>query len=80
MTDEELNEWLADEANAAWYFDDRTTTPPPGQGNFFIKVGSRAGIPFSMEFTPTERRTLVHDTEKKWHEAKSRADHVGGER
>ncbi|MEX5258388.1 ATP/GTP-binding protein [Kocuria arenosa] len=79
FTDEELNEWLADEENAAWYFDDRTTTPPPGQGKFFIKVGSRAGIPFSMEFTPTERRSQVHDTEKKWHEAKSRAAQERGE-
>ncbi|MFF0991271.1 ATP/GTP-binding protein [Kocuria nitroreducens] len=80
FTDVELNEWLADEENAAWYFDDRTTTPPPGQGKFFIKVGSRAGIPFSMEFTPTERRSQVHDTEKKWHEAKSRAAQERGER
>ncbi|MGQ1840217.1 ATP/GTP-binding protein [Kocuria turfanensis] len=80
FTDEELNEWLADDENAAWYFDDRTTTPPPGQGKFFIKVGSRAGIPFSMEFTPTERRSQVHDTEKKWHEAKSRAAQERGDR
>ncbi len=80
FTDDELTQWLADEENAAWYFDDRTTTPPPGQGKFFIKVGSRAGIPFAMEFTPTERRTQVHDTEKKWHEAKSRAAQERGER
>jgi hypothetical protein len=80
FTDDELTQWLADEENAAWYFDDRTTTPPPGQGKFFIKVGSRAGIPFSMEFTPTERRSQVHDTEKKWHEAKSRAAQERGER
>ncbi|MBD2763576.1 ATP/GTP-binding protein [Kocuria sp. cx-116] len=80
FTDVELNEWLADDENAAWYFDDRTTTPPPGQGKFFIKVGSRAGIPFAMEFTPTERRSQVHDTEKKWHEAKSRAAQERGER
>jgi hypothetical protein len=80
FTDDELTQWLADEENAAWFFDDRTTTPPPGQGKFFIKVGSRAGIPFSMEFTPTERRSQVHDTEKKWHEAKSRAAQERGER
>ncbi|WJZ68478.1 ATP/GTP-binding protein [Kocuria rosea] len=80
FTDEELTQWLANDENAAWYFDDRTTTPPPGQGKFFIKVGSRAGIPFSMEFTPTERRSQVHDTEKKWHEAKSRAAQERGER
>jgi hypothetical protein len=78
FTDDELTQWLADDENAAWYFDDRTTTPPPGQGKFFIKVGSRAGIPFSMEFTPTERRSQVHDTEKKWHEAKSRATQERG--
>ncbi|MFI7582072.1 ATP/GTP-binding protein [Kocuria kalidii] len=80
FTDEELTQWLADDENAAWYIDDRTTTPPPGQGKFFIKVGARAGIPFSMEFTPTERRSQVHDTEKKWHEAKSRAAQERGER
>lgn len=80
FTDDELTQWLADDENAAWYFDDRTTTPPPGQGKFFIKVGARAGIPFSMEFTPTERRSQVHDTEKKWHEAKSRAAQERGER
>ena len=80
FTDDELTQWLADEENAAWYFDDRTTTPPPGQGKFFIKVGSRAGIPFAMEFTPTERRSQVHDTEKKWHEAKSRAAQERGAR
>ncbi|WP_298590581.1 ATP/GTP-binding protein [uncultured Kocuria sp.] len=80
FTDDELTQWLADDENAAWYFDDRTTTPPPGQGKFFIKVGSRAGIPFSMEFTPTERRSQVHDTEKKWHEAKSRAAQERGDR
>ena len=33
-----------------------------------------------MEFTPTERRSQVHDTEKKWHEAKSRAAQERGER
>lgn len=69
FTDEELNDWLRDDENAAWFNDDRTTEPPPGQGKFFIKVGSRAGIPFSMNFTPTERSSRVHDTEKKWHKA-----------
>ncbi|WP_223286541.1 type IV secretory system conjugative DNA transfer family protein [Kocuria atrinae] len=76
----ELRAWLEDPTNREWYFDDRTTTPPPGQGKFFIKVGSRAGIPFSMEFTPTERRSQIHDTEKKWHEAKNRAAQERGPR
>ncbi len=79
VNDAELQAWLEDPANREWYFDDRTTSPPPGQGKFFIKVGSRAGIPFAMEFTSTERRSQVHDTEKKWHEAKSRAAHERGE-
>ncbi|MHA7145423.1 hypothetical protein ACX80U_11970 [Arthrobacter sp. TmT3-37] len=79
FTDDELAAWLKDDDNAAWYNDDRTTQPPPGQGKFFIKVGSRAGIPFSMEFTPTERRSRVHDTEKKWHKAKRTAAEEGGE-
>lgn len=80
IDDAELRAWLEDPANREWYFDDRTTTPPPGQGKFFIKVGSRAGIPFSMEFTPTERRSQIHDTEKKWHEAKNRAAQERGPR
>lgn len=80
VDDAELRAWLEDPANREWYFDDRTTTPPPGQGKFFIKVGSRAGIPFSMEFTPTERRSQIHDTEKKWHEAKNRAAQERGPR
>ncbi|WP_196823223.1 ATP/GTP-binding protein [Arthrobacter sp. CAN_A6] len=79
FTDDELAAWLEDDDNAAWYNDDRTTQPPPGQGKFFIKVGSRAGIPFSMEFTPTERRSRVHDTEKKWHKAKRTAAEERGE-
>lgn len=80
VNDVELRAWLEDPENREWYFDDRTTSPPPGQGKFFIKVGARAGIPFSMEFTPTERRSQVHDTEKKWHEAKFRAAQERGER
>lgn len=67
FSDAELSAWLQDQDNAAWFSDDRTSEPPPGQGKFFIKVGSRAGIPFSMNFTPTERSSRVHDTEKKWH-------------
>ena len=67
FSDAELDAWLKDGTNAAWFNDDRTSDPPPGQGKFFIKVGSRAGIPFAMNFTPTERRSRVHDTEKKWH-------------
>lgn len=71
ITDEEIREWLADDENAAWAAqtedDDRTKNPPPGQGKFFIKVGSRAGIPLQMDLTPTERATRVHDTEEKWH-------------
>ena len=80
VDDAELRAWLEDPANREWYFGDRTNTPPPGQGKFFIKVGSRAGIPFSMEFTPTERRSQIHDTEKKWHEAKNRAAQERGPR
>ena len=79
FTDEELTAWLQDADNAAWYYDERTTEPPPGQGKFFIKVGSRAGIPFRMEFTPSERLSRVHDTEKKWHEAKRTAARERGE-
>lgn len=72
ITDEDIHEWLGDEAGSSgespeMVDDDRTDSPPPGQGKFLIKVGSRAGIPFQMSFTPTEKSTRVHDTEEKWH-------------
>lgn len=76
ISDEEIQEWLSDPENMEWYEDDRTSSPPPGQGKFFIKVGTRAGIPLSMDLTGTERRSGVHDTEGKWHEAKARAARI----
>lgn len=80
ISDAQLQAWLEDPKNREWFYDDRTEEPPPGQGKFFIKVGSRAGIPFQMQFTPTERSSQVHDTEKKWHQAKARAAREGDQR
>lgn len=39
--------------------------PPPGTGNFLIKVGERgAGIPFHMSLTMAEQLAEVHNTNK----------------
>jgi hypothetical protein len=46
---------------------------PPGRGNFLVKVGGRAGIPFHVALTETER--ALNDTNKLWHD-KSRVQPV----
>ena len=46
-----------------------TTTAPPGQGNFLVKVGGRPGIPFHLQLTSIERDLGIHDTNKLWAEA-----------
>jgi hypothetical protein len=38
--------------------------PPPGRGNFLIKVGHRPGIPFNMRITHAERG--FNRTNSKW--------------
>lgn len=43
-----------------------TTTAPPGQGNFLVKVGGRPGIPFHLQLTSIERDLGIHDTNKLW--------------
>ncbi|RBP98811.1 ATP/GTP-binding protein [Bifidobacterium xylocopae] len=40
--------------------------PPPGRGNFLVKVGGRPGIPFHLDLTAAELH--VNDTNKLWHE------------
>ncbi|MGV9678775.1 hypothetical protein ACWDSJ_26125 [Nocardia sp. NPDC003482] len=41
---------------------------PPGTGCFLLKTGEAAepGIPFRQTFTPTERRSRVHDTNRRF--------------
>lgn len=78
IRDEDIHEWIGEQADvergdAEMVDDDRTDSPPPGQGKFLIKVGSRAGIPFQMSFTQTEKASRVHDTEEKWHTKVSKA-------
>ena len=38
--------------------------PPPGQGNFLIKVGGLPGIPFHLQLTAAEAG--LNDTSKRW--------------
>jgi hypothetical protein len=45
---------------------DGTDAPPPGRGNFLIKVGGRPGIPIHVALTPAE--LSLNDTNKLWHE------------
>lgn len=40
-------------------------TPPPGRGNFLIKVGGRPGIPLHVDLTAAE--AAVNDTNRRWH-------------
>ncbi len=41
-------------------------TPPPGRGNFLVKVGGRPGIPVHVDLTPAELG--INDTNKLWHQ------------
>jgi hypothetical protein len=40
--------------------------PPPGQGNFIIKIGSRTGIPLHVDLVDAEKRSGIHNTNKRW--------------
>ena len=81
INEAELRAWLDDPENRRMVLRRSHHLPAAGPGEVLHQGRcSRAGIPFSMEFTPTERRSQVHDTEKKWHEAKSRAAQERGER
>jgi hypothetical protein len=39
---------------------------PRGRGKFLLKVGKKPGVPFSVELTPIERQTAIHDTNQAW--------------
>jgi len=47
--------------------------PPPGQGNFLIKIGSRTGIPLHVDLVAAERDSQLHNTNARWDPAE-----VGG--
>jgi hypothetical protein len=40
--------------------------PPPGQGNFLIKIGSRTGIPLHVDLVAAERDSQLHNTNARW--------------
>ncbi|MCU1642378.1 MAG: hypothetical protein JWN03_2653 [Nocardia sp.] len=44
--------------------------PAPGTGKFLLKIGEdrRPGIPFQMEFTPSEKESGIHDTNQRFSE------------
>lgn len=58
-----ITEWSTP---ASWDHEHGREMPPPGQGNFLIKVGQRAGIPVHVELTRAELEANVHDTNKRW--------------
>lgn len=43
---------------------------PPGTGKFLLKIGEdrRPGIPFHMEFTPSEKESGIHETNQRFSE------------
>jgi hypothetical protein len=45
---------------------DGADAPPPGRGNFLIKVGGRPGIPIHVALTAAE--LSLNDTNKLWHQ------------
>jgi hypothetical protein len=55
---------------AAWDTQGRMV-PPPGRGNFLVKVGGRPGIPFHVELTEAE--LALNDTNHRWREWAARA-------
>jgi hypothetical protein len=42
-------------------------SPPPGRGNFLIKVGGKPGIPLNVRLTDSEK--AINDTNRRWHVA-----------
>ncbi|WP_460797467.1 ATP/GTP-binding protein [Nocardioides pacificus] len=39
---------------------------PVGRGKFILKVGKKAGIPFTLDLTPVEIEKDVHNTDRAW--------------
>ncbi|MGW0661924.1 ATP/GTP-binding protein [Streptodolium elevatio] len=48
----------------AWDGSEGDESPPPGLGNFMVKVGGRPGIPVHVDLTAAERE--VNDTNRRW--------------
>ena len=48
--------------------------PPPGRGNFLLKVGERPGIPLHVQLTQAE--LSINDTNRLWHEQPAGPDTV----
>ncbi|WP_436772184.1 ATP/GTP-binding protein [Yinghuangia sp. YIM S09857] len=64
MTDAEqhmITDWSTP---PTWDATSEGEAPPPGLGNFMIKVGGRPGIPVHVDLTDDER--AVNDTNRRW--------------
>lgn len=49
---------------ASWDAETGEFAPPPGRGNFLIKVGGRPGLPINLQLTNAE--IALNDTNKRW--------------
>ncbi|MEV6362163.1 hypothetical protein [Nocardia asteroides] len=71
MTDTEkqlVSSWAAPRPPSDDDLDPSRRETPPGTGCFLLKTGeaSEPGIPFRMVFTPTERASQVHNTNRRF--------------
>jgi len=44
---------------------------PRGRGMFLFKIGKKAGVPFSLELTPIETESKIHDTNAAWDDSRA---------
>ncbi len=69
--EEMVTSWSAPQALTGEALKPGQARPPaPGTGKFLLKIGEdrRPGIPFHMEFTPSERESGIHETNQRFSE------------
>jgi hypothetical protein len=73
LTEAEIDMLTGWQDPPAWSTNDGgDEAPPPGRGNFLIKVGGRTGIPIHVDLTPVE--VALNDTNKRWRNADAVAE------